>query len=36
MRDLIGHGKDFEFYFKYRRKPLKDFKEESNMIHFAF
>lgn len=26
IQTLIDHGEDFEFYFKYSRKQLKDFR----------
>lgn len=36
IQGLIGHGEDFEFCFKYSRKQLKDFRQESSRIQFTF
>ena len=35
MQGLTSHGKDFEIYFKYSRKP-EGFLIGGNMIQFAF
>lgn len=36
IQGLIDHCEDFEFYFKYSRKQLKDFRQENSRMQFAF
>lgn len=36
MWDLTGYIKGFGFYPKYNEKPLKGFKQENDIIRFAF
>lgn len=35
IQGLIDHGEDFEFYFKYSRKQLKDFRQENSRMQFV-
>lgn len=36
VQGLVGHGKEFEFYFKWNGKLLKGFKQKREIFKFIF
>lgn len=36
IQSLLGEGKEFGFYSKIKEKPLKGFKQRSDVISFGF
>lgn len=36
VQGLVGHGKEFEFYFKWNGKLLKGFKQKREIFNLYF